>query len=91
MTGIYWSDGEAAIRTFSSSTKKSAKGIETTVKVEIQINDHHALGYILRQLDEMTAAPKPEKKPPAKAPSAKSKRLALAAPLLQLTYSGDEK
>ena len=91
MTGIYWSAGEAELKTFSSSSKRTAKGLETIVKIEISVTDPWAISSILRQLDEVSREHDTAKQPTRKTPATKAKLLELPAPLLQLPYLGDNK
>ncbi|PZP65560.1 MAG: hypothetical protein DI604_23985 [Delftia acidovorans] len=85
MTGIFWSAGEASVKTFSSASKGGSKGTETILKVELSVSDHYALGSLLEQLTEIArnqtreaAAAKDEKT------AKRSKPLALPAPALRI-------
>lgn len=90
MTTLFWSPEDAELKTFSSSSRKTAKGLETIIKIELSVKDPYTIGSVLRQLDEVSKEQEAAKKPPRKQPSPKSEPLALPAPTLQLTYAGDE-
>lgn len=90
MSGVYWAPEAAELKTFSSSSKKTAKGLETIIKIEISVTDTFTIGSLLRQLDEVSREQEAAKKPLRKEPSPKSRPLALPAPPLRLTYAGDE-
>lgn len=90
MTTLFWTPDEVELKTFSSASKKTAKGLETTIKIELAVKDTYAIASLLRQLDQVSREQEAAKKPPPKPSSPKSKPLALPAPALQLTYSGDE-
>lgn len=92
MTGIYWSAGEARVKTFSSASKGGAKGTETILKVELSVSDHYALGALLEQLTEIVRnqtraaeAAKTEKTVKS------SKPLALPAPTLRIRDMREER
>ena len=57
MAGIWFEDGSARLRSYSSATK----GQQRLVRIELEIQDTYALGDILRQLDAMQE-PKPKKR-----------------------------
>lgn len=84
MTGIYWSEGEATVKSFSSSSRGSAKGTETVLKIEIAVTDHSALGFMLEKLTEITRAQALKEKPAKSAKQLSKRALALAAPLLRI-------
>ena len=91
MTTLFWTPEEVDLRTFSSSSKKTAKGLETIVKIELSVKDPFSIASLLRQLDEVSREQEAAKTPPRKAPTPKAKPLALPAPALQLTYLGEDK
>ncbi|MGE6739760.1 hypothetical protein ACQKGC_05740 [Allorhizobium pseudoryzae] len=84
MTGLYWSPGEAAVKTFSSATKSGSKGAETILKIEISVADHYALASLLTQLTEINREQAAEREASVPKKATKKKPLALPAPLLRI-------
>lgn len=87
MSMIYLTEA-CRLKSYSASTK----GEKSTIKIEIDVGDHHDLGFLLRELAEIEteqkAKDKPQRKPTAtKAPT----QLALPSPLRQLPYYGAKK
>ena len=88
MSGLYWSDGMARLKGYTSNTKHGAGGAVTSLKIELVVSDHYALASILNQLDEISAEQKVGK-PKTLAPKKRQPPLALPAPPLQIPYFGD--
>ncbi|MDL2401276.1 hypothetical protein [Rhizobium mayense] len=84
MTTLFWTPDEVELKTFSSSSKKTAKGLETLIKIELSVKDTFAIASLLRQLDDASRKQEDAKKPHPKPPTKKSERLALPAPLLRI-------
>ncbi|MFH1796293.1 MAG: hypothetical protein ABIF45_17525 [Pseudomonadota bacterium] len=65
MAGIWFEDGSARIRSYSSTTK----GQQRLVRIELEVLNTYELGSLLRQLDEMQE-PKSKKVAAPKKPTA---------------------
>lgn len=48
MSGIYWHADEAAVKEYTSTTRNG----KSVITVKIVVTDAHALGHILRELDD---------------------------------------
>ncbi|PWE52044.1 hypothetical protein DEM27_33040 [Metarhizobium album] len=83
MSSIYL-DGNCRLSSYGAKIT----GAKAVVTIHIHVNDHAALGFLLRELEEIRAA---QMAPPASAKrSAKAKpMLALPKPPLQLPFLGD--
>lgn len=80
MSGIYWERGEARIKKYGAVTT----GKKTVVKVEIEVSDHHSLGYLLGSIEREEAAQSAS--PTATKPKTKAERIAQQQGLLMLPH-----
>jgi len=81
VSGIWWERGEARVRKYSAATT----GTRTVVRVEIEVTDHHALGYLLASIQREVAEQEPApEKPPAR--QAQAKRIAQQSGVLMLPH-----
>lgn len=50
MSSIYWTGGEARLRTYVAKTRAKGGAI---ISLEIEVLDAHALGWLMRQIEEI--------------------------------------
>ncbi len=50
MSSIYWTGGEARLKTYVVATR--AKG-GAVISLQIEVEDAHALGWLMRQIEEI--------------------------------------
>lgn len=81
MSGIWWERGEARIKKYSAVTT----GKKTVVKVEIEVSNHHALGYLLGSIEREEADQGPAS-PARPARKSRVERIANDADLLMIPH-----
>ncbi|MEW6125377.1 MAG: hypothetical protein AB1698_22445 [Pseudomonadota bacterium] len=50
MSSIYWTAGEARLKTYAAKTRVRGGAV---ISLEIEVLDAHALGWIMRQIEEI--------------------------------------
>lgn len=83
MSTIWLRDEHSRLKSYSASTK----GSKSVVRIEIEVDEPGALGYLLLELGEIEREQKAAEKP---AKPKKQARLALPAPVAQLPYFGED-
>jgi len=84
MTSLWIDHRHMKIRSFGSSTK----GTRGIVKIEIEVSDPSAPGYLLKELGEANAEIDRARAASAEAERQEKKRLSRPTKPLALTYSG---
>lgn len=52
MSSIYWTAGEARLKTYAAKTRVKGGAV---ISLEIEVLDAHALGWLMRQIEEIRA------------------------------------